>query len=145
MGDSVTPIGTARCLTIEVRGAPAPQGSKRVFRTPTGRLNLIESSNKVRPWRDAVRAAVIDKGWKAPLEGSVDMSITFQLRRPSSLPKRVIFPIKKPDLDKLIRSTLDGLGEAGVWRDDSQVTWIEASKEYADIPGAHIEVWETTR
>ena len=48
----------------------------------------------------------------------------------------------KPDIDKLQRSTLDALGEAGVWRDDSQVVDIRAWKSYADneTPGAVITV-----
>lgn len=28
-------------------------------------------------------------------------------------------PSVKPDLDKLVRSTMDGLSEAGVWHDDA--------------------------
>jgi Holliday junction resolvase RusA-like endonuclease len=49
----------------------------------------------------------------------------------------------RPDLDKLLRSTLDGLTDAGVWRDDSQVVSISAAKVYAkngDTPGVIIEV-----
>ena len=48
----------------------------------------------------------------------------------------------KPDIDKLLRSTLDALGEAGLWADDSQVVHVQSSKDYADDrpPGALIKV-----
>ena len=38
---------------------------------------------------------------------------------------------KKPDLDNLIKATLDAMTQAGAWRDDSQVSTIRASKQYA--------------
>ena len=55
------------------------------------------------------------------------------------------FPATKPDIDKLTRSTLDALGEAGVWADDSQVVRLSVSKDYADTRtwvGAWVEVSE---
>jgi hypothetical protein len=35
--------------------------------------------------------------------------------------KSVAFPAKRPDLDKLVRSVLDGLSDGGAFDDDSQV------------------------
>ena len=50
----------------------------------------------------------------------------------------------KPDLDKIVRSTLDALGEAGMWADDAQVTWLLAAARYADdeTPGCRVELFE---
>ena len=48
--------------------------------------------------------------------------------------------IKKNDLDKLVRSTLDGL--TGVaYKDDSQVIRILASKRYADFEDEGAEIF----
>ena len=44
-------------LVVVVYGVPAPQGSKR----HVGHGILVESSKKLRPWRDAVRWTTADK------------------------------------------------------------------------------------
>lgn len=143
-------------MRIQVRGIPAPQGSKRYV----GNGRMIESSAKVKPWREAVKWAALEalrtyEPWttRAPLGVSID----FYLPRPkghlgtgrnagtvkASAPK---YPTSKPDIDKLVRSTLDGLGESGVWIDDAQVVFATVMKFYADDHpvGAEISIEETT-
>ena len=49
-----------------------------------------------------------------------------------------------PDLDKLLRGLLDGIGQSEViWGDDSQVVQIDAVKLYADEtePGATVTIY----
>lgn len=144
-----------------VKGTPAPQGSKRavVVRrngVPTGKANVIESSNKVGPWRQAVVAAVGSQVAGVSIAGPVQVKLTFLLNRPKSHYRNPggfelrsnapAYPSKRPDLDKYIRSTLDGLTDAGVWLDDSQVVAMVAVKRYTraplESPGAIIEVLE---
>jgi Holliday junction resolvase RusA-like endonuclease len=53
------------------------------------------------------------------------------------------YPDKKPDLDKLIRSTSDGLKEGGAFHDDSQIVTVQAFKIYArldEAPGVDISI-----
>jgi Holliday junction resolvase RusA-like endonuclease len=48
-----------------------------------------------------------------------------------------------PDLDKLIRSTCDGITRGKLWVDDARVVRIEAEKQHAATPqetGVHIFV-----
>jgi Holliday junction resolvase RusA-like endonuclease len=132
-------------LDIVVHGTPAPQGSKR----HVGGGRMIESSKAVKPWREAVKWAALDVLMPdaEPLAGPLAVSIWFALTKPASAPKtRRIWPAKRPDLDKLVRSTFDALGEAGVWGDDAQVVSVIASKAYAgdggalNVPGARIAV-----
>jgi Holliday junction resolvase RusA-like endonuclease len=55
------------------------------------------------------------------------------------------YPIVPPDLDKLARAVLDGIGQSEViWGDDSQVIELAATKVYADnrAPGAIIVISE---
>ena len=133
--------------TIRVYGTPAPQGSKR----HVGNGVLIESSAKVKPWRQDVRAAALEAD--AHFDGPVSLTVGFLLRRPAShfrtgrnahllRDSAPAYPGKKPDIDKLLRSTLDGLGESGIWRDDAQVVRVRAEKLYADHEpvGAHITI-----
>ena len=132
-------------ITLEVRGTPAPQGSKRPVRLGKGdnsRIGMVESSAKVKPWRDAVRAEA-SRAFIAPHTGPVSVILLFLLARPKSLPRRVTHPVNRPDLDKLVRSTLDGLKEGGAFKDDSLVISITTSKAYAmngQSPGCTIRV-----
>src|SRR5690606_21712931 len=143
-------------LMVRVHGIPAPQGSKRYV----GNGRMIESSKKVGPWREAVKAAVLAVTGGAPttLGGEpVEIAMTFYLPRPKSHygtgrnASRVrdsapTEPTTKPDHDKLIRSTPDALTDGGVLRDDAQVVRIEAAKGYSsqEPPGATIHVWRLT-
>lgn len=112
-----------------------------------GRAVVVEQSDKVKPWRQAVVSAVMEvrASDSAQLDGPLNVAITFYMPRPKSVPKSRTFPSVKPDLDKLIRSTLDGLTDSGLWHDDAQVTHLIATKQYASgeldrAPGALIAV-----
>lgn len=127
--------------TFFVNGTPAPQGSKNAYRRGD-RTVLVESSKKVQPWRAAVAQAATLMCPPTPIDGPVFVFIVFVLPRPKSLPKRVTHMVKKPDLDKLIRSTLDALSGIA-YVDDNRVTAITATKHYAragETPGAQITI-----
>jgi len=128
-------------LSVIVHGVPGPQGSKR----HVGNGRMIESSAKVKPWRDAVVAAVgremTRTGW-VQVTGPVSLGITFFLARPKghygtgrnagTLRKSApAYPAVKPDADKLIRSTQDALTTVGAWRDDAQAVDLFVCKRYA--------------
>ena len=53
-------------ISFTVPGLAAPQGSKSVFRTKSGRIALVESSAKVKPYR-AVFAMAARQAWNEPL------------------------------------------------------------------------------
>lgn len=142
-----------RMIRIVVRGTPAPQGSKS-FKglSSAGRAILTESSKKVRPWRQDVKAAA--EAWRdlagvAPIDGPIVVRMTFTLPKPRSAPKtRRTYPMRTPDLSKLARSTEDALTDAGVWTDDARVIeYARLAKVYPgegddalDSPGAVIEI-----
>ena len=91
---------------------------------------MIESSKKVKPWREAVLWAVLNL-----IRGPVTVDITFSLVRPKSA-KKGARSDKKPDIDKLLRSTFDALSSAGVFEDDARIVRVLAVKRYAGDPGA---------
>lgn len=136
-------------LVITVNGTPAPQGSKR----HVGNGRMIEMSRRVRPWREAVKWAALDIMRNAPAVGSpARIDITFFLTRPKThyrtngkvRDNAPVYPAGRPDLDKLLRSTLDGLVEAGAIRDDAHIVEITAGKRYCNDdarPGAVIRVF----
>jgi Holliday junction resolvase RusA-like endonuclease len=127
---------------IEVIGCPAPQGSKR----HVGKGIMIESSAKVKPWREAVVWAARESGVKVP--GAVTMVVIFTVPKPKSAPKtRRTYPDRKPDLSKLVRSTEDALVTAGVIEDDARIIHCASGKVFPnehpdalDVPGAVIRI-----
>lgn len=117
-----------RSVAFAVQGLPAPQGSKRALPIKragryTGRVALVESSKtKVADWRTDVKTVAVQimRGG-LPLSGPLVVSMTFTLPKPKSAPKRRrIWPDKRPDISKILRSTEDALSGV-VWNDDSQV------------------------
>jgi Holliday junction resolvase RusA-like endonuclease len=128
-----------------VFGIPGPQGSKRfVGRAKNGRGIMVESSKKVKPWREAVVAAALEANQAEKLffDGAVRLTLQFIMPRNASAP-RSYTPrhTKAPDLSKLIRSTEDALTTAAIWRDDSRVAELVATKvtaEEGQAPGCTI-------
>jgi len=116
-------------MTITVYGLPAPQGSKR----HVGHGVMIESSKKVKPWREAVKWSAIEQGAMEGIDGAVEVEMVFTMPRPKSAKKNARAD-KRPDLSKLVRSTEDALTDAGAWEDDARVVTCTARKVY---PGDH--------
>lgn len=125
-----------RQISFTVPGVPAPQGSKRAFVLKgTRRAVVVESSAKVKPWRSAVVVACQEaQGCELPFDGPIYLEVDFFLPRPQGLKKSVYYPARRPDLDKLLRSTLDGITDSGAIGDDSQIVRIEARKHFAGGP-----------
>lgn len=119
-------------VTFFVAGTPAPQGSKRFLGVQGGRGVMVESAgDKVKSWRADVRAAAA-VAVPQPLAGPVHVELEFRLARPKSVsPKRRPWPDVRPDVDKVIRATLDALTSAGAYGDDAQVVSLRAVKAYA--------------
>ena len=114
-----------------IDGEPAPQGSKNGF-VKNGRVVMVESSKKVKPWREAVAAQTrrqLENLYGFPLTTPVEIALVFHLPRPKTVTRK--WPAVKPDLDKLIRSTFDGLTTGGLYTDDALVIAVSASKQYA--------------
>lgn len=138
-------------IEITVYGSPAPQGSKKfVGTTKTGRGLMVESSKKVKPWRQDVKAAAeAVMAGRAPLDGPLVAEMVFTLPKPTSAPKtRRTYPCRKPDASKLARSTEDALTDAGVWTDDARVVELIVRKSFPgessgalQAPGARIRVF----
>jgi crossover junction endodeoxyribonuclease RusA len=138
-------------IHLRVYGLPAAQGSKR----HVGRGVMIESSKRVKPWRSDVVTAALAVYDGPLIEGAVGVSMVFLFARPKGHFGRKGLKPSAPqhltshaagDLDKLCRSTLDGLsaGAGGtLLRDDSQVVNLTASKRYCvgeERPGAIVSV-----
>ena len=139
-------------VTFDVLGIPAPQGSKTAI-TRNGRAHVIEGGSttgraKHRSWRTAVAEIAHDiaTGLDGPLDGPLELHITFRLPMPASRPKRiqvagVAWHSVKPDGSKLLRATEDALTDAGLIRDDARIARFTVTKlEVVGWTGAQIRV-----
>lgn len=132
---------------------PAPQGSKR----HVGGGRLVEACKRVKPWRKAVTVSARQQMREqkcASITGACSVSIEFRFKRPKShfttncqlkanAPKHCI--VKRNDIDKCCRSTLDALSDGGVFADDCLVVRLIAEKRYCfghEPEGALIKILE---
>lgn len=132
-------------IQLTVFGVPGPQGSKK----HVGRGVMIESSKKVKPWREAIKWAFLERYGQVDrpvVRGPVALYVTFFLARSKSVKRKL--PSVRPDLSKLVRSTEDALTEIGAWQDDACVVDTMSRKRYAgpqaalSSPGALIHIVE---
>lgn len=154
---------TGHVFDIHVVGLPAPQGSKKGF-IAGGRAVVVDDNKpRLRTWRQDVKEAALGaqelhtfpEPW-TPMAGPLELDVTFLMPRPKhhyrtgrnahllrdAAPPR---PAGKPDVDKLLRSTLDALTAAGLYRDDSQVVTLTGRKVYTTgHPGAVISIYLPT-
>ena len=127
----------ANTITFRVYGEPAPKGSKR----HVGGGRMIEASKKLPAWMRAVTREATKNRPSSPIDAPTAVHMDFHLPKPKR--PRYNVPAVKPDADKLARSILDSLEQAGILNNDSRVTHLTATKHYADQhnpPGAHITI-----
>lgn len=134
-----------RTVSFQVVGIAQPKGSTRAFVPKGWTRPIITTDNpKSKGWQQLVSEQAQTVARDGLFVGPVVLTVTFHLPRPQSLPKRVLHHMKKPDLDKLVRSTKDAL-KGILYGDDAQVVDLHARKAYAAIaaaPCAHITVAE---
>jgi Holliday junction resolvase RusA-like endonuclease len=93
--------------------------------------------------------AQLREGWQ-PIKGPVRLEVLFMMPIPNSSRRRHIDMaignirhIKKPDCDNLLKFVKD-CANGILWKDDSQVFSIYATKFYAETPGTTLTIrWET--
>lgn len=135
-------------IEFRVYGTPAPQGSKTAF-VRGGRAVVVDGSSttgrqKLSSWRAEVAREAANIASGELLEGPIGVEINFVMPKPKSAPKGKIFCDKKPDIDKLIRSTFDSM--TGVlYKDDAQVVNVKATKTYVspeEPAGARVRIYQ---
>lgn len=131
-------------VAFRVYGLPQTKGSTRARPVP-GKpyANIVNDNAKNKPWAMLVsHEARCARMQRDPYDGAVILRLQFFMRPPKGLPKRrESFAIKRPDLDKMIRSIKDALSSI-LYRDDSQVVMLIATKEYSLQPGVQIRCRE---
>lgn len=130
-----------------IPGDPIPQGRPRAARN--GRKIIMYDPKESREYKQYVSLIARQHAPKTLLEGPLSVRMKIYRQIPKSTTKKdraLIFegkkrPITKPDTDNYTKSVLDALNGI-IYKDDSQVTDLYASKYYSDDPRVEIKVQE---
>lgn len=135
-------------VNFSIEANPVPKGRPRFRRTKT--FITTYTPKKTLDFEDLVRQHAKEAmGPTDLLETPVWIALYFRLPIPASYSKKRSEaclngsekPIKRPDLDNLIKSVLDGMNGV-VFKDDSQITVMHCTKVYSNVPGVNIVVKE---
>ena len=124
-------------IEFEIQGIPRPQGSKR----HVGNGIMIESSKHVKHWRAVAslcaREAMVGSDIiRKPNAVRVTVGYYFPRPQKHSTKKAIldglpVYHTSTPDVDKLLRATLDSMSQI-VFEDDSQVLLGSCLKLYSE-------------
>ena len=113
-------------MTLIIHGKPAPQPRVRAYRR--GEHAGVYTPSTADAWKEQVMlAAGLYRGQFTT--GPLRLEVEFFLPR-SKAHKHDDYVAVKPDLDNLLKSTMDALSDVGIWHDDAQVAAIVSTKRY---------------
>lgn len=135
-------------VNFSIETNPVPKGRPRFRRTKT--FITTYTPKKTLDFEGLVRKHSQEAmGPTEPLETPVWIALYFRLPIPESYSKKrkeaclsgSEKPIKRPDIDNLVKSVLDGMNGV-VFKDDCQITVMHCTKTYSNVPGVNILVKE---
>ena len=138
-----------QCMTIRIPGNPIGKARPRFYRRGkfVGVYNCQDTEEGKFKWELAAQSKEVQ-----PIETAIHLTCRFFMPIPASISKKkralyegcAIPHTKKPDLDNLIKFVKD-CANGILWKDDSQVIAITASKAYHPNPATDIIVeWDAT-
>ena len=130
--------GTEEKIQFTVRGLPQAKGSTRAF-IVKGKPVITSTNRNLKDWEHLVASEAQKLAPPTLWEGPVNLILRFYLPRPKTLPKKIVWHTKRPDLGKLARACEDALTGI-IWRDDSQIVHEVLVKEYGDPPSVEVEI-----
>ena len=139
-------------ITVELPGEPQGKGRPR-FRMRLARFGGSAGKPytpaRSRAYELALRqvAAIAMRGRK-PLDGALKVTVAAFMAVPASWPARkrdvalagATYPTVKPDIDNVVKMTLDA-GNGVLWLDDKQIVVLSIFKQYDEVPRLRIEIW----
>lgn len=145
---SVVTAGRVVSLRLFIPGKPIPQSRPRgrVQQSAKGPYVQMYEDKPSKNYKEHVAEIARFQTLKTPVieaAGGGDFLLPFEnmraliqlrynLPKPPSYPKRVVWPITKPDWDNLGKAVQDALVDAGILKDDNMVTDASVQKRYAD-------------
>jgi Holliday junction resolvase RusA-like endonuclease len=133
-------------LTFTIPGAPVAKGRAKLS-TVNGHARAY-TPTKTRNYESLVAlAAEQAMRGRAPFDGPLALQVTILLGVPESWSKKKraaclayeVLPTKKPDIDNVTKSVLDGMN-AVAFVDDSRIVDLVVKKRYSDSPRVVVEL-----
>jgi len=128
-------------IRLTVPGEPVAKGRPRV--TKWGAYTPEKTKN----YETLVRELYIIQHGQTLLDGelSVDIKAYFTIPKSTSKKKKALMaskdirPVKKPDIDNVMKSITDALNEIA-YKDDSQIVSATVSKYYSEEPRVEVQI-----
>jgi Holliday junction resolvase RusA-like endonuclease len=134
-------------VNFSIDANPVPKGRPRFRRTKT--FITTYTPKKTLDFEELVRKHSKESmGPTDLLETPISVYLYFRLPIPQSYSKKATEAClsgfrhtKRPDLDNLIKTVLDGMNGV-IYKDDSQITCLHCTKVYSNVPGVNILIKE---
>lgn len=135
-------------VQFHIDAEPVPKGRPKFSKV--GGFMRAYTPKKTSDYENIVReTAQQAMGSTGPLETALGAYLYIRLPIPKSHSKKRKLaclsgqekPIKKPDIDNLAKSVLDGLNGV-VWKDDSQIVSLHVTKVYSSGSGVDVLIKE---
>lgn len=131
-------------VSFDIPGAPVAKARPRIS-TRGGFVRAYTPKKTANYEARVALAAQQAMGENPPTEEAVSLSIAVGIPIPQSWSKNkksdargnVLKPRSRPDIDNYIKAVFDG-GNEIIWKDDSQITSVEAHKIYTETPGISV-------
>nr|WP_294850075.1 RusA family crossover junction endodeoxyribonuclease [uncultured Sphingomonas sp.] len=130
---------------LPVKPMPTPRPRARVIAMPGRRpIASMYSPKEYATWQkeaayhlDVIVPELRKRGLEGPHQGSIEVTIDVQLKRP----KTTKLAAPKPDVDNYAKGVLDSITKDGsFWGDDTQVTSLHVTKRWAETSGYAITI-----
>jgi Holliday junction resolvase RusA-like endonuclease len=135
-------------MQFTIDANPVPKGRPKFSKV--GGFVKTYSPKKTVDYEQIVRqTAAQAMGQTELLETPVAVYLYVRLPIPKSYPRKRLEaclrglerPTKKPDIDNLAKSVLDGINGV-IWKDDSQIVSLHVTKVYSTQPGVDVLIKE---
>lgn len=124
-------------------GEPKPKARPRVARNAKTGFTHAYTPDSTVSWEQAVSwqakqaiSSLLRDGSLSslpfPWEGRVSVAMRFNVRRPKSLKKNVLYPVNGADLDNYAKAVLDAMQNVNILKDDKIVTDLYCIKRFED-------------
>lgn len=139
----------ARATTVQfdVPGAPVGKGRPRAGRSFGGHVRMYTPERTVNYESTVALFAAQAMAGRPLIAGPVKLGLNIELAIPASWSKKkqaaalagTVRPCVKPDVDNVAKIFGDALNGV-VWKDDTQIVLLVASKAYSDTPRVQVFV-----
>ena len=126
-------------IAFTISGTAIPKARPRA--TKIGNKAVMYTPTQTKQFENYVKLVAAQHAPEELLTTALEVRLDFLFQRPKSLPKKIRYHTKKPDVDNLAKSVLDAL-EGIIYVNDAQVISLRVTKDYgAPLCRVRVEEW----